>query len=81
MEAGSCARHGHRRRDQFAINEVVGIREDGSLIPSATVGKNRTWLDRADAMIIEVLRDSCGKPTPHLTGEALSGTSAASALH
>lgn len=49
--------------------EVVGIREDGSLIPSASAGNNRTWLDRADAIIIEVLRDSCGKPTPHLTGE------------
>ncbi|HUO54172.1 MAG TPA: acetyl-CoA hydrolase/transferase family protein [Rhodoblastus sp.] len=37
-----------------AIVEVVGIREDGMLIPSSSVGNNKTWLDRADKVIIEV---------------------------
>ncbi|MEO8220234.1 MAG: acetyl-CoA hydrolase/transferase family protein [Specibacter sp.] len=38
----------------IAIIEVVGIREDGTLIPSSSVGNNKTWLDMADAVIIEV---------------------------
>ena len=36
--------------------EVVGIRDDGSLIPSSSVGNNKTWLDRADQIILEVNR-------------------------
>ncbi len=38
----------------IAIVEVVGIRENGSLIPSSSVGNNKTWLDMADAVILEV---------------------------
>ena len=37
-----------------AIIEVTGIRADGSLIPSSSVGNNKTWLDRADKIILEV---------------------------
>lgn len=37
-----------------AVVEVVGIREDGSLIPSSSVGNNKTWLDRAEKVILEV---------------------------
>lgn len=37
-----------------AIVEVVGIRPDGSLIPSSSVGNNKTWLDRARQVILEV---------------------------
>jgi succinyl-CoA:acetate CoA-transferase len=37
-----------------AIVEVAGIREDGLLIPSSSVGNNKTWLDRADKVILEV---------------------------
>ncbi|MPT47351.1 MAG: acetyl-CoA hydrolase/transferase family protein [Sphingobium sp.] len=37
-----------------AVVEVVGIRADGSLIPSSSVGNNKTWLDRAKAIILEV---------------------------
>jgi succinyl-CoA:acetate CoA-transferase len=37
-----------------AVVEVTGIREDGSLIPSSSVGNNKTWLDRADKVILEV---------------------------
>ena len=37
-----------------AVVEVSGIREDGSLIPSSSVGNNKTWLDRAQQVILEV---------------------------
>ena len=39
-----------------ALIEVTGIREDGALIPSSSVGNNKTWLDRADQIILEVNR-------------------------
>ncbi len=37
-----------------AVIEVAGIRPDGSLIPSSSVGNNKTWLDRAEQVILEV---------------------------
>lgn len=37
-----------------AVIEVTAIREDGLLIPSSSVGNNRTWLDRARKVILEV---------------------------
>jgi succinyl-CoA:acetate CoA-transferase len=37
-----------------AIVEVAGILEDGRLIPSSSVGNNKTWLDQADKVILEV---------------------------
>ena len=39
-----------------AVIEVTGIRPDGSLIPSSSVGNNKTWLDRASKVILEVNR-------------------------
>ena len=39
-----------------AVIEVTGIRADGSLIPSSSVGNNKTWLDRASRVILEVNR-------------------------
>ena len=39
-----------------AVVEVSGIRADGSLIPSSSVGNNKTWLDRAGQIILEVNR-------------------------
>jgi succinyl-CoA:acetate CoA-transferase len=39
-----------------AVIEVSGIRPDGSLIPSSSVGNNKTWLDRARQVILEVNR-------------------------
>ncbi|WP_043150855.1 acetyl-CoA hydrolase/transferase family protein [Sphingobium sp. Ant17] len=39
-----------------AVVEVSAIRTDGSLIPSSSVGNNKTWLDRAGAVILEVNR-------------------------
>lgn len=37
-----------------AVIEVSGIRADGSLIPSSSVGNNKTWIDRAQQVILEV---------------------------
>ncbi|NTU58666.1 MAG: acetyl-CoA hydrolase/transferase family protein [Chlorobiaceae bacterium] len=38
----------------MAVVEVAGILEDGRLIPSSSVGNNKTWLDQADKVILEV---------------------------
>src|SRR3954453_18937919 len=38
----------------IALVEVSGITDDGELIPSSSVGNNKTWLDQADAVILEV---------------------------
>ncbi|ROR22682.1 succinyl-CoA:acetate CoA-transferase [Comamonas sp. BIGb0124] len=37
-----------------AVVEVSAIREDGLLVPSTSVGNNKTWLDLARRVIIEV---------------------------
>ncbi len=37
-----------------AVIEVVGILPDGRLIPSMAIGNNKTWLDQADKVILEV---------------------------
>lgn len=37
-----------------AVVEVAGILEDGRLVPSSSVGNNKTWLDQADQVILEV---------------------------
>jgi len=37
-----------------AVIEVAGILEDGRLIPSSSVGNNKTWLEQADKVILEV---------------------------
>ena len=39
---------------QVAVVEVLGILPDGRLIPSAAVGNNKTWLEIADKVILEV---------------------------
>ena len=38
----------------IALIEVAGITPDGQLIPSSSVGNNKTWLDLADKVILEV---------------------------
>ncbi|MCW2134584.1 acetyl-CoA hydrolase/transferase family protein [Arthrobacter sp. VKM Ac-2550] len=40
----------------IAVVEVAGILEDGRLIPSSSVGNNKTWLEQADKVILEVNR-------------------------
>jgi succinyl-CoA:acetate CoA-transferase len=37
-----------------AVVEVAAITEDGRLVPSMSVGNNKTWLDVADKVILEV---------------------------
>ncbi|GKT13383.1 acetyl-CoA hydrolase/transferase family protein [Acidovorax sp. SUPP2522] len=37
-----------------AVIEVAGVLPDGRLIPSSSVGNNKTWLDQADRIILEV---------------------------
>lgn len=37
-----------------AVVEVSGITENGELIPSSSVGNNRTWIDEAESVIVEV---------------------------
>lgn len=39
-----------------AVIEVTAIREDGHLVPSSSVGNNKTWLEQADKVILEVNR-------------------------
>jgi len=38
----------------FAVVEVSGILEHGRLIPSSSVGANKTWIEYADKVILEV---------------------------
>ncbi len=38
----------------IAVVEVTAILPDGVLVPSTSVGNNKTWLDRADRVILEV---------------------------
>ncbi|MGA2990486.1 MAG: acetyl-CoA hydrolase/transferase family protein [Candidatus Korobacteraceae bacterium] len=38
----------------MAVIEVSAVLRDGSLVPSSSIGVNRTWLDRAEKVIIEV---------------------------
>ncbi len=40
----------------FAVIEVTAIRPDGQLVPSSSVGNNKTWIDQADKVILEVNR-------------------------
>lgn len=37
-----------------ALVEVTAIQPDGSLVPASSIGNNKTWLDRADKIILEV---------------------------
>ncbi|MDR2336426.1 MAG: acetyl-CoA hydrolase/transferase family protein [Burkholderiaceae bacterium] len=37
-----------------AVIEVCAIHEDGSFVPTMAVGNNKTWLDLADKVILEV---------------------------
>ncbi|WP_206861912.1 acetyl-CoA hydrolase/transferase family protein [Lysobacter changpingensis] len=39
-----------------AVIEVSGITEDGHLVPSSSLGNNKTWLEQADRVILEVNR-------------------------
>lgn len=53
-EVSQYAWSGFLGKMDIALIEVVGIREDGSLIPSSSVGNNKTWIEQADKIILEV---------------------------
>jgi succinyl-CoA:acetate CoA-transferase len=37
-----------------AVVEVSGITAEGDLVPSSSIGNNKTWLDRAERVVLEV---------------------------
>ncbi|WLP90746.1 acetyl-CoA hydrolase/transferase family protein [Gordonia sp. NB41Y] len=45
---------GYYGKVDVAVVEIAGITEDGELIPSSSIGNNKTWLDVADKVILEV---------------------------
>jgi succinyl-CoA:acetate CoA-transferase len=51
---GQLAWFGFLGHLNVAVVEVAGILPDGRLIPSSSVGNNKTWLDLADLIILEV---------------------------
>ena len=48
------ASYGFLGQMNVAVIEIVGITADGLLIPSTAVGNNKTWLDEADKVILEI---------------------------
>jgi succinyl-CoA:acetate CoA-transferase len=48
-----CVEYGVLGLD-VAVIEVTAILKDGSLVPSSSIGVNRTWLERAEKVILEV---------------------------
>src|SRR5690554_7393390 len=53
-EVAQNAWSGFLGKMNIALIEVVGIREDGSLIPSSSLGNNKVWIEQADKVILEV---------------------------
>lgn len=53
-QVAPMARQGFLGPLDIAVIEVSGIRPDGALIPSSSIGNNMTWLDRAQKVILEV---------------------------
>ncbi|MFT8644328.1 succinate CoA transferase [Gluconacetobacter sp.] len=47
-------RAGFFGRIDVAVVEAAAIREDGAIVPTLSIGNNKTWLDMADKVIIEV---------------------------
>lgn len=53
---GQQARSGFFGNIDTAVIEISAILEGGRLVPSSSVGNNKTWLDCADKVILEVNR-------------------------
>ncbi|MBL34765.1 MAG: propionyl-CoA--succinate CoA transferase [Oceanospirillaceae bacterium] len=53
-EVSQYAWSGFLGKMNLAVIEVAGIREDGSLIPSSSIGNNKTWIEQADKILLEV---------------------------
>ena len=63
-EVSQYAWSGFLGKMDIALIEVAGIREDGSLIPSSSIGNNKPWIEQADRIILEVN----SKQNPKLEG-------------
>ncbi|WP_198144885.1 acetyl-CoA hydrolase/transferase family protein [Pseudorhodobacter aquimaris] len=53
-QVAPMAWQGFLGRLDTAVIEVSGITPEGDLIPSSSVGNNKTWLDQAEKIILEV---------------------------
>lgn len=53
-EVSQYAWSGFLGKMNIAVIEVSGVLEDGRLIPSSAVGNNKTWIEQADQVILEV---------------------------
>src|SRR5580765_1518643 len=46
--------YGFLGKMDVALIEVAAVLEDGRLVPSSSVGNNKTWIDQAERVILEV---------------------------
>jgi succinyl-CoA:acetate CoA-transferase len=46
--------YGFLGKMDWALIEVTAILEDGRVVPSSSVGNNRTWIEQAEKVIVEV---------------------------
>ncbi|MFB3915643.1 MAG: acetyl-CoA hydrolase/transferase family protein [Terriglobales bacterium] len=46
--------YGFLGKMDWALIEVTAVLEDGRLVPSSSIGNNKTWIEQADKVIIEV---------------------------
>lgn len=53
-EVSQYAWSGFLGKLDIAVIEVAAILEDGRLIPSSSIGNNKTWIEQADKVILEV---------------------------
>ncbi|MDO6461528.1 acetyl-CoA hydrolase/transferase family protein [Granulosicoccaceae sp. 1_MG-2023] len=53
-EVSQYAWSGFLGKLDIAVIEVTAILEDGRLVPSSSVGNNKTWIEQADKVILEV---------------------------
>ncbi len=53
-EVSQYAWSGFLGKMDIAVIEATAILEDGRLVPSSSVGNNKTWIEQADKIIIEV---------------------------
>ncbi len=52
--SGPQIRHGFWGTMDYAVIEVTKIKEDGTVVPSSSVGNNNVYLEMADKVILEV---------------------------
>ncbi|MBN7822391.1 acetyl-CoA hydrolase/transferase family protein [Bowmanella yangjiangensis] len=53
-EVSQYAWSGFLGKLDVAVIEVAAVLEDGRLIPSSSIGNNKTWIEQADKVILEV---------------------------